>query len=195
MASKAPLVVVDLGAGKGERIGHLQRGLMHGRIAGADLSLPARARRSVTKQVSNRSVRFEPVLSHLQRYGDNSVDHIGSDMCVGYYTERGALDTDLDADSYGTRSLTHLRDVARLAFHKLKTTPQTGGRSPPKKYFVLRLQYKLNFRRIVEILEGVGFKVNYRDTHNAERSRTRWLRRLSGYRNLVTVYAYKPARS
>ena len=130
--------------------------------------------------------------THLERFADNSVDVINSDMAVGYYSAEGTLDTGLDSPTYGSGSLEHVRQIAQLAHQKLKPARGAPGR-PSSNYFSLRLQHKLNFRRIVDILKNVGFQVTVRDSNPQEHSRTAWLRRMHGYGNLVTIHAYKPA--
>lgn len=197
-AKREPLVIVDLGAGRGEWLERIHRQLgsannIPAKLSGADLSRESRVRRLLRSWWHERPrlVSHEPMTRHLTRFPDNSVDVINSDMALGYYTERGTVDTGLDSPSYGSESLEHLRRVARLAFEKLK--PARGNSGGRNAYFSLRLQHKLNFRRVIEILEGVGFHVRTRDSTPREHARTMWLRRMHGYGNLVTVHAYKPA--
>ncbi len=106
-------------------------------------------------------------LTGLQKLEDNSVNHISSDLALGYYDAKGACD---DFWKY-------TEQVLKLAKRKLKQ----GGK--------LRISVSENRKKIILLIKQLGFSsIEVRPFSREEYNRTSWTQQLPG---LIQITAIK----
>ncbi|MFH1750928.1 MAG: hypothetical protein ABH863_04580 [Candidatus Micrarchaeota archaeon] len=191
-----PIVVIDLGPGRGERLERIGR---QGNKASRKFE-PIGYDSGEDQGAMHHPLKFSTIhmmdlLEGLSGHRDNSVDAILSDFVLGYYVEEGPRQ--LRYKDFSNPQMDYFKRAAEVAFKKLKPTSPglSSGRTPTKKYFSIRLAAG-DMQEILRMLRGIGFIASARPMTKREISATVWSREMASRprARMYQINAHKPEK-